>query len=170
MLDPQHSYIGSLNNGVYNLGWEFPITVPDDTTPVIISYQIVNNGASDQHQQIQNDAAILGHIGNIISAAGAATGPIDPIGGAVVGVIGATVGAIGNAVQAIDGLINCDKMVVNDVFLTTGATMRAALANRLSNHYKRLPYPWPIRWTTVSTLSDRSLCREFLDYAKLRAD
>jgi hypothetical protein len=128
MLDPRHSLIGSLNNGVYNLGWEFQITVPDDTTPVIISYQIVNNGAGDQHQQIANDAAIVSHIGNIISLAGAATGPIDPIGGAVVGVIGAAVGAIANAVQAIDGLINCDEMVVNDVFLTNGATMRAALA------------------------------------------
>ena len=130
MLDPIHSRIGSLNNGVYNLNWEIPITLPDDTTPVIISYQIVNNGASDQHQQAQNDAAILGFISNVISAAGTAAGSTtpDPIGSAVVGVLGAAVGAIGNAVQALDGLLNCDEMVVNEVFLTTGATIRAALA------------------------------------------
>jgi hypothetical protein len=134
MFGPRHAGLGSLNNGLYNLNWEVPITVADDTTPVIISYQIVNNGASDQHQQIQNDAAILGGIGNVLSAAGAAagvggsfTGPVIPLVGVVVGVLGGVVGAIGNAIQALDGMVNCDEAVVNDAFVTTRSTILAAL-------------------------------------------
>src|SRR6516162_5124082 len=71
MFGPMHAGLGSLNNGVYPLSWKIPIAVADDATPIVISYQIVNNGAGDQHQQIQNDAAILGGIGNVLQGVGA---------------------------------------------------------------------------------------------------
>jgi hypothetical protein len=123
IFGPMHKGLGSLNNDVYNIDWEVPITLTDDTTPVIISYQIVNNGEGDEHQQVQNDAAIISAIGNVLGAIGAGagaggilTGPILPLVGTVIGVLGAVVGAIGNAIQALDGMVNCDEPVVNDVF------------------------------------------------------
>jgi hypothetical protein len=64
-----------------------------------------------------------------VQISGAGSGAITAeIGGIVLGVLGGVVGVIGNAVQAVDGMINCDELVVNDVFLTNGATIRAALA------------------------------------------
>jgi hypothetical protein len=127
MFGPMHAGLGSLNNGVYPLSWKIPIAVADDATPIVISYQIVNNGAGDQHQQIQNDAAILGGIGNVLQGVGAVVGAIEPIGGIVVGVIGSAVGAIGNAIQAIDGMLDCDQAIVNDVLLTTRSTILGSI-------------------------------------------
>lgn len=133
MFEPASLYVGSHNNGLFNLGWEIgPITIAE-SDQVIISYQIVNNGASDQHQQVANAAATAGIISNIISGIGSGISAIpDPTFlaagvGLAASVLAASIGAVANAVQRLDGKLNCDEPVVSDVILTHGSDLRASL-------------------------------------------
>jgi hypothetical protein len=131
---PIHQLVGDVGNGETRaLNWTIgPLLIGYDV-PVIVSYQVINNGHGDTGAQT---AADLKFAGAISSGLATITGAIFPPVGAVVGAVAAALNAIASVVPNFDP--NCDGTVLNDAISTYGrelAAMSASQAYRQSRHY-----------------------------------
>jgi hypothetical protein len=124
IFGPRHVGLGDLNNGVFYVNWEVgPVTI-SDTTKILISYQIVNNGTADEQKQLANDAQIAGVISNVIAGGGAILDIFVPGSGPVASAIGQLVNEVGDAIMKLGSLIDCDEVVVSDTLGTDGKQIR----------------------------------------------
>jgi hypothetical protein len=125
--------MGDVNNGTYQVGLSVSADIPNDNTPVVFSYAIVNNGHSD-HATLQKELeGALTTLGNAGAKAAASA-----VGGAIGAALGASLGTaavpiIGTALGALSGWLvgeigsilfaNCDGPVAAGVRIYTGAQL-----------------------------------------------
>jgi hypothetical protein len=120
LFGPRHEKIGDLNNGTFQLGWEFGPVEVNDGDQVILTYQIMNHGHDDAQKQLADDVAIAD---KIAASVGAISATAFPPAAAVIGSIVAGLKEAGEALKWIFDFANCDGQVLNDAFPFRGAEL-----------------------------------------------
>jgi len=122
-LGPIMKKLGDLH-GTPNVGHLYqvdlqlgPASVPDDTE-VLMTYQIINNGHSN------DPGPVIQKAGDYIKALGPLGTAIDPAVGAVVVGVGTLANAIGGAITPFWAFTDCDKILINEAWATKGSFIR----------------------------------------------
>jgi hypothetical protein len=138
VLGPVHADTGDVNDGIVPVNLQISAEV-DPETPILMAYQIINRGESEQQEQVNADVDTATSIAGVVT--GVATVVFPPSAVAAAEIL-AGLRAAGGALSFITGKVNCDGLVLSDALVTTGAEL-ARLTGATGSHTETRSYTGP---------------------------
>ncbi|HLY78080.1 MAG TPA: alkaline phosphatase family protein, partial [Caulobacteraceae bacterium] len=132
--------MGDVNNGNHSVGLSLEVDIPDDDTPVVFSYLIMNSGHQGDNTRQKAAQAALTTVAKEIIAHKAITVGAIAVGAILVPLVVSALAAIAGVLAVVEvGLLlfaDCDGLVAAGAIPFTGADLirRTSAGQRISNN------------------------------------
>ncbi len=132
--------MGDVNNGNHSVGLSLQVDIPDDDTPVVFSYLIMNSGHQGDNTRQKAAQAALSTIAKEIIAHKAITAGAIAVGAILVPLVVSAVAAVAAVLAVVEvGLLifaDCDGLVAAGAIPFTGADLirRTSAGQRIANN------------------------------------
>lgn len=167
--------MGDVNNGNHSVGLSVEVDIPDDDTPVVFSYLIMNSGHQGDNSRQRAAQAALSTVAEVIIQNKAVTATAIAIGEILVPLVVSALGAIAGVLAVVEvGLLlfaDCDGLVAAGALPFTGRDLirRTSSGQKITNNTDHPGIESPAgcgsnsHYTTTCTISTAPAIQTVLD-------